>query len=830
MSTSLSSEPKFRHLFEAVPGMLVAVLPDAPRFTIVAASDAYLRAMMAARDEILGRPLFEVLPENPAHPEATGTLHLSQSLARVLATHATDTIAVERFDIRSPSDGGFIERWWSSVGSPVLEDEGLLEYIVCRIEDVTEFMLLKQTGTRDEVIAAALGTRAETAQAEVFLRAQDLQAANQRLRVAQEEIGQLERLKTRFFADMSHELRTPLELIIGPIEQLLDSPRIDGAERRELEVVRRNARTLVRDVDDLLEIARLEVGELKPEYAEVDVAELLGVVAAQFESLARSKGIYFGAKIPEHLNAEVDAEKLQHVILNLLSNAYRFTPAGGCVGVRLAESEHGRFVLEVADSGSGIPHDQREAVFERFRQFDRGTPRHMGASGLGLAIAREFVTLHGGSIRITGEPEAGAVFLVDLPRWAPPQAEVRPASGARRALGSLMVEQVFSDLRTRPHSPAPTARSSVGDLILVVEDNPDLSQFIAAGLEPDHRVVTACDGQEGLEKAIDLRPDVILADILMPVMSGEEMVLKIRQRPELWLSYIVVLTVKSDEEVRVRLLREGAQDYIIKPFSMPELRARVDNLVARKRAEEALREAQRLRDEWISVVAHDLRQPVSVIALSAQTLPRLVVTGPAEKTSHAVERIARSASTLERMVNDLLDVSRIDARRLALQRSEVDLVPLLMDVIERMPEIARSRARLAIHDSRQRVLVHADAGRVEQVLGNLLSNAVKYGTAGTEIEVALAVRDGQAQISVSNQGRGIAADDLPRIFERFHRTREAQGTTQGIGLGLYIARGLVEAHGGRIWADSTPGGTTTFHFTLPVAQPAAAPAVKPPEG
>jgi PAS domain S-box-containing protein len=228
-----------------------------------------------------------------------------------------------------------------------------------------------------------------------------------------------------------------------------------------------------------------------------------------------------------------------------------------------------------------------------------------------------------------------------------------------------------------------------------------------------------------------------------------------------------------------------------------------------------LKEFQRLRDEWTSVVAHDLRQPLHVIAMDASVIAAKLERGQIEEAKKPIQRISRSAQRLNTLINDLLDVSLIDARRVALDRGEADLASWIQDAIERFA-IAVPGHRIQYSALTRPAPVSMDPTRIEQVLGNLLSNAAKYGEPEGHILVTLTRTDHAFEVSVSNRGQGIAPGDLHRVFQRFARSETTRGSgIEGLGLGLYICRGLIEAHGGRIWVDSVPGETTTFHFTLP---------------
>jgi PAS domain S-box-containing protein len=241
-----------------------------------------------------------------------------------------------------------------------------------------------------------------------------------------------------------------------------------------------------------------------------------------------------------------------------------------------------------------------------------------------------------------------------------------------------------------------------------------------------------------------------------------------------------------------------------------------------------LRELERLRDEWNSIVAHDLRQPVAVTTSYAQVLQRYFGTELGERGEQIVGHILQAARTLDRMIRDLLDISRIETQRLQLVPESIDPAKLVREVADRMSTEAADRPiRVRVAEPIPTLL--ADPTRIAQVVGNLLSNAVKYGEEGTDIHVEMQAVDGEVEVAVTNRGAGISPEDLPRLFTRFYRSGDAgAGRVEGLGLGLYISKGLVEAHGGRIWAESTPGEATIFRFRLPVVPPETSPESPPP--
>lgn len=269
-------------------------------------------------------------------------------------------------------------------------------------------------------------------------------------------------------------------------------------------------------------------------------------------------------------------------------------------------------------------------------------------------------------------------------------------------------------------------------------------------------------------------------------------------------------------EVELELVRPDGTTRWITARGEPvrDARGHVTGLAGAVQDVTALKELQRLRREWTSVVAHDLRQPIGVIMMGADLLPSLHGGTPNERESALIERMRAAARGLARMVNDLLDVSLMDAKHLRLERHWVDPHDVVKEAIERLTT-AVPKSRVVMSEAGSVSSVFVDPMRIGQVLGNLLSNAAKYGERDAEIQLRLDQQDGELEITVTNRGAGIPREELPRLFGKFVRSHRVQRDTPGLGVGLYIAKGIIEAHGGRMWVESTPGKTTAFHFTLP---------------
>lgn len=295
-----------------------------------------------------------------------------------------------------------------------------------RVDDATELARLRQLAAERERQVHALRDRCQQLEADIYQRAQEIHRVNEKLRQANAETSrlydktlELERLKTQYFAAASHALHTPVSLILGAAQRLLADPPAGGDAQRQLAVIERNTRTLLRHVNELLDMSRLDAGRLQIAYARTDVARLLRFIAGHFDALADERRIDFAVQAPPQLCAEVDPDKLARVLLNLLSNAFRFAPAGGQVRATVHVPRE-RVVFEVADSGPGVPADIRHAVFDHFAPPEVAALRRPATgTGLGLPIAYDFVALHGGLIDVTDAPGGGALFVVELPRQAP---------------------------------------------------------------------------------------------------------------------------------------------------------------------------------------------------------------------------------------------------------------------------------------------------------------------------------------------------------------------------------------------------------------------------
>ena len=413
----------------------------------------------------------------------------------------------------------------------------------------------------------------------------------QRLRA--EELAELDRAKTEFFTGVSHELRTPLTLITGPAEDSLADTQdpLSPGQRARVELIRRNSVRLRRLVDTLLDFARLEGGRLTPDRVAVDLAALTRGIAESFAPAVTRAGLRCTIDCPD-LDAKavaVDVEMWEKIVLNLLSNAVKYTPAGE-VTITLRDSGDGGVELVVSDTGIGIPVAEQPLLFQRFHRTRHADGRSQEGSGIGLALVAELAALHQARVSVDSVPGTGSTFTVTLPasaRTGTAPADTRAFSAVELYRGeALQWSDTDRDLpATAPVDVGPTA----GATVLVAEDNLDLRRFVAKLLEPHYRVLLAGDGRSALEQARVDHPDLVLTDVMMPVLDGFELLTALRTDPATAAIPVILLSARAGEEATGEGLAAGADDYLVKPFSSADLLARIrSNLtLARLRTQES---------------------------------------------------------------------------------------------------------------------------------------------------------------------------------------------------------------------------------------------------
>ncbi|HLZ12884.1 MAG TPA: response regulator [Candidatus Acidoferrum sp.] len=544
--------PDFRLIFQAAPGLYLVLDPE---LKIVAVSDAYLRATMTKRDDILGRGIFDAFPDNPDDPSATGVRNLRTSLERVLREKVPDAMAVQKYDVRRPeSEGGaFEQRHWSPVNSPVLDSSEKVLYIIHRVEDVTEFVRLKQQEIAQEKLTEDLRTRTGQMEAEIYQRAAEVQEANRRLEAtnvalikAKEEAERGSQFKDQFLSTMSHELRTPLNAVLGFSDLLADERfgPLNERQKRYIAHIHTGGKHLLSLINDILDLSKIEAGRMELANENLAVDAIFSEVLSVMRPLGDRKSHTLTQRVQSAMVVRADATRLRQVLMNLLGNAIKFTPDGGFIELN-AFNVRGDVRIEVRDSGPGIPPEEQKRIFEAFYRL-RESGTHTEGTGLGLAITHRLVELHGGELTLESELGHGSCFYFTLPA----------AHGFRDLVPSKTPQ--FSGVPRLPR-------------VLVIEDDKAAAQLIHAQLSSTGYDVLIChEPQKALEHAIQFQPGAITLDIVMKPKNGWEVLTQLKRDARTANIPILVVSILDQPGMGALL---GADEYLVKPVDKSALLA-----------------------------------------------------------------------------------------------------------------------------------------------------------------------------------------------------------------------------------------------------------------
>lgn len=628
----------FRLLFESVPGLYMVLTPD---LHIAAVSNEYAHATKTVRAQVVGRHLFEVFPDNPQDQTASGVSNLRASLQRVLASHEPDWMPLQKYDIRRPDSegGGFEERYWSCLNSPVLDEHGTLRLIIHRAEDVTEFVHLRQRGAEQDKVTQELRGAIERAEAEVYVRAEQVARANEQLQARNTALHESEtrlrrlaselevvnaemteknqmleessRMKSEFLSNMSHELRTPLNAIIGFSELLKDGLVGPLAQRQRdyMGHIFEGGQHLLALINDILDMSKVDAGKVELQFEAVDVQAALADGLRVVEEKAHAKQLRLSSNITMPMGeVMVDARRFKQILYNLLSNAVKFTPQGGQVNLLAKRvNRHdaastlpgfpvGRrtglppgngddfLEISVTDSGIGMRPQDLKQLFTPFTQINHPANRGIEGTGLGLAMVLRLAELHGGAVAVSSEPDRGTCFSV----WLPWRHDTVTSSDANAML-------------VAPRGVA-----------LVIEDDERAATLMQLQLETQGFVVRHVHSAEAaLALGDELVPDLITLDIVLPGMDGWAFLRRVKATQRWAQVPVVVVSVQPDGLLAQSL---GASLALQKPIRFEELQMGLSRLGLKPGAHDVT-----------ALVVDDDHQAVEVLAQPLQKLGCVVL-------------------------------------------------------------------------------------------------------------------------------------------------------------------------------------------------------------
>jgi len=543
----------YRALFESAPGLYLALDPD---FNIVAVSDTYLAATMTRRHDIIGRNIFDVFPDNPDDPAATGVGNLRASLQRVRRFGRSDTMAVQKYDIRRPADqgGGFEVRFWSPVNLPVFDERSQLRYILHRVEDVTDLVRLREQWASRDALTTELRERLASMESDVVRRSQELQAANTELRSASVA-------KSEFLSRMSHELRTPLTAILG-FSELLSLSEIGEQEGSWVDMILKAGGHLLDLIDEVLDLSRIESGQLPMSPEPVPLQPLIDDAIQMMQPLATTRQVVI-EPVTWAIGSRyvlADQQRLKQVLINLVSNAIKYNRKGGSVRISVEANEPERIRISVADTGRGIDEAGLRKLFVPFERLDAATTGVQG-TGLGLALSRDLVQAMDGRMGVASAVGEGTRVWIELKSGEPPALEELTA-----AESELLATREYAAPRN----------------LLYIEDTLANVHLIEAvlGRRPSVQLMPAMLGRLGLDLAHQNRPDLILLDLHLPDVGGEEILARLLAEPATREIPVVILSADATRNQAEHLIAAGARAYLTKPISVRHLLEVLDGFLS----------------------------------------------------------------------------------------------------------------------------------------------------------------------------------------------------------------------------------------------------------
>ena len=708
-------------------------------------------------------------------------------------------------------------------------------------------------------------------------RTLELEQSKRELEASYEKLKELDKLKSQFFSNVGHELRTPLTLSLSPLESVLQDPAaaLSGEQRIMLGTIHKNALKLLKLVNNLLDFSKIESGRLRLNIGRHRLLPFLEEIVEPFQLAGQKKGVDVvldavgdGTVGPE---LYYDSDRMEKVFANLLSNAFKFTPAPGRIRMTVTENEEGVSV-SVSDSGAGIPAVDVPRIFERFYQAGSRETRRTTGTGIGLSLVKEFVELHGGTVSVESVEGQGTTFVVRLLKGKEhlPADEIEERSDEEdgivtdsgRRLNLLDVEMTDTAPAADSEDAAVTAPDDAPCLV-VAEDNPEMRRFIRMILQKNYRIREAEDGMRALELCRESPPDLILSDVSMPRMTGFEFCRAVKDDPELRLVPFILITSRAEVQYRIEGFESGADEYVGKPFNVRELEARIRSLITLREMQRKLKktfddlreaheelkatESQLVQSEkmaslgqLVAGIAHELNNPISFVYANVKVLQEYVEAiqkcmaayreaGRESARAEELEEVWREndmeyimedvhslldgcyegASRTKQIVQDLRTYSRVEGS----SRQVVDL-----------NESMRGTVNILSNGMEEGVSVHLElaelppvdchSSQINQVFMNLVTNAVQaVGQSGDVWVRSRLVEPDLVEFEVSDNGCGIPADVIGKVFDPFFTTKPVG---QGTGLGLSISYSIVEKHGGTLTVSSEPGEGAQFTIRLPL--------------
>ncbi|MEX1055588.1 MAG: ATP-binding protein, partial [Rhodothermales bacterium] len=500
-------------------------------------------------------------------------------------------------------------------------------------------------------------------------------------------------------------------------------------------------------------------------------------------------------------------------------------------------------LIRVRDNGIGIPEHELPYIFDRFHQVDGAVAHVQEGTGIGLSLVKELVELHHGTITVYSEPGKGSEFIVALPKGLSHFDEnvligERTGDGMPDiSRGPMMEMAVLHDDEEDWNVPGDMAapikmevQAGERPRVMIVDDNPDLVDYVTMALMDEYAVLTASNGEEALEKAHRFSPDLIISDVMMPGMDGYSLCRELKAAETLRHIPVIMLTARASQDDKIEGLEAGSDDYMAKPFSTRELRARVQKLLVGREQQrllsdlnvqltnrnDELKEASEMKSQLLNIAAHDMKNPLNAIREFAQILKSEV--GEQSHVYDPLDLIHKSSDQMLHLVSSLLESSAIEEGKIVLEIEPLNVNTLAAAIVRRNSGLAKKKGQtLELAVGADRCLVGADKNRLLEAMDNLVDNAVKYSPLNKTIRISVTRTASSVQFSVQDEGPGLTDLDKQKLFGKFQKlSAQPTGNETSTGLGLAIVKQIIEMHDGEIFVESEFGKGSTFTIDLPI--------------
>ncbi|MCP5468109.1 MAG: response regulator [Deltaproteobacteria bacterium] len=645
------------------------------------------------------------------------------------------------------------------------------------------------------------------------------------------QLKALDQAKTRFFTNLTHEFRTPLVSLSTLLQMIGERISLDSKLSVFLKSSSASLDEMLENINDLLSKTKSDQGFLQMNWAVINIVELVSKTVEIFKPIAAKKNLHLRFKNligSSTLQKKFygDSFKLKKILNNIINNAIKYTQKGQ-IEVSLHTKDN-KVIIQIKDSGIGIPKDELETIFKPFTQASNNTLRDVKGTGLGLSIVKDFAEAHQGKVTIKSQLNRGTQLSIELPLG---KEHIEPHQIETKVIDDVNIEDLTKITDAFKNSEIKlselTQKNSYSTKLLLVDDNIQVLQALYFILKDDYQLNFAQDGEEAFKKSKKIKPDLIISDIMMPNKNGYEFLQSIRQDYELKNIPLILLTAKVDIESKLKGLDKGANDYISKPFNILEVKSRIKNLLEHKKLErELLQNQEQLASlgKLISGVTHEIMNPIAYAKSAAENIPYFLqaLSENKEDKTKIEKQLAIALDNVQDGIHRVSEV--IHAIRLLSPSEHQDLnfydihqiIDAALKIIQVNEKSSEKQSKLNIHRNYQlKDKVPCHPRQLSQVFLNLLTNAAQASEQQMTRHIWISTSQDTdfAKISIKDNGPGIPQEYQNKIFHPFFTTKTPE---KGSGLGLYISKQIINEHQGTIELDKSTDENTEFKLLIPL--------------